>query len=718
MAKLANITRTEESFDHVIDSYLLRHTRKVRASFPHSHHRATVDQVVVLFADYGLFMTPKLLARVTEMTAQQRGGFFAATGKTLHAAFGTHFKTSPMYRAFPNHQDVMIDKGMVDFLLTFGVTDLDTTSPRTHGANPVTGEQTDVLGPDADADDRFSTPLVWGRRPFQPVGLGFMENVIGLANSVLGTLSPLSPDDSLFIAACVDEGYLHEGDLSTVKFREKLPALVGLVSAEVYDASAISVTDALRLAAHFSNDDVSLTRAVKFRLPKAAGKRVLRLAERVILSGKGTPEDDVIRHEESWKRLIRHVGTERARKVAPLLSVLVDEVRTGKVRSWNSRVQNASAEDAARLLAQRPGAFVRSAVALSRRFDAEEADRSALLETARSAFAAAPAPALLQLRTVLARTVHETDRFHVMKTGKVLHSERAPEAHNDLLGVLEDVLHARLAGLLPWSGAENSENRFVPVGGRTASASSDGSVRGDSVKIEDPDAKTVRMFLHWKHASDVDLSAVLIGADGDILGSCSYMDLSVYAGSNRPVATHSGDIRDGRKGAAEYVDVDIERAKAAGVKMIMLVVNVYSGAPFCDFPTHVGVMTRDGHSGKHFEAAEVQTSMRVSSASTTCTCAAFDLNEMRLTYLDMPTNWRQRTNVRSGERTLSEQTRLMMNYGAYRVSLADVLKFAGTPGGPVLTDRELVEKRGDILASLADAPAGTTPRAEDDDLSV
>lgn len=715
MAKIAHLTPTAQTPDRMIDSYLLRKLNRVRLLASARKGVATPEQVVTVFADFGRVMTPELLAAVTEMTPADRGGFLAASGETLFAAFGTHHAQSPMYRAFPNHEDVLIDKPMVDFLLSVGITRLEHTGPENFGANPVTGEQEDDLAPDADADAQFSVPLVWGRKAFGKVALGTDADVRRLALSSLSSLSPFTPDDAGFVAACVDEGFVTSEDLAAVRFREKMPALVGLVSEETYAAAAVSLTDALRLAAHFSRADVSLTRPVKFDLTKATAKRVLRLAEAVIASGKGEPEEDALRHEEAWKRLVRHAGGAVVRKAAPMLWVLVDEVRSGKVRSFESRVKHAFAEEAARMLAARPGAFVRGAVALSRRFDAELADRSVLLNAATRAFAKAPAPALLQLRAVLARTVTKTDRFHVMKNGKVVHSERKPETHDDLLMVLEDALYARLAGTLPWSGAKNAENRFVPIGGRSASQSSNGAVRGDAVVLDGPDAKVVRLFLHWKDASDVDLSAVFLDADGRRLGDCSFMSLRWSHGGNAPLAIHSGDIRDGRKGAAEYVDVDIKRAREAGVRTVLMAVNVYSGKPFAEFPTHAGVMLRDGKTGKHFEPSTVENAMRISSATTACTCAAFDLETMRLSYVDMPAGWGQRSTVRSEEGSLNKHTRFITEYGDYRVSMADVLAFAGTPGGPVLTDRELVEKRDEILSALAAVPAAQTPELREED---
>lgn len=71
--------------------------------------------------------------------------------------------------------------------------------------------------------------------------------------------------------------------------------------------------------------------------------------------------------------------------------------------------------------------------------------------------------------------------------------------------------------------------------------------------------------------------------------------------------------------------------------------------------------------------------------------------------------------------TIRDQIDMLKNYGDYRASLGTVLRFAGTPGGPVLTDAEAVQKRGEILSILAEESA--RPREEreldaDDGLSM
>lgn len=711
MAIISQITKPEGAHDNRIDAYMIRKAEKLRIISGPRWGEATPEQVITMFSDYGRVISDRLMARVMEMTPEARGGFLQEAGGVLNAAFGTEFKTSPMYRAFPRHEDVMIPYDLVQFLLAAHFWKDHQVSAATHGADPVTGQQTQELGPDEDLDAQAAgqTPIIWEGREFKVVDLAETRDVRAMATTVLSGMTAFTPDDAEFIAACVDEGVITAEDIGMVRFREKIPALAGLVSEDVYVNSAVSLTDALRLAAHFSGEDVSLSGRVRFKLAKAAGKRVFRMAEAIVEQNVGSAGEDILRQEEAWKRLARHVGTERARKAAPLFMALLDDVRAGKVRSFASEVKHAIPELAADMLMKRPGTFVRETLSLSRRFDAEGADRDWLLSCARRAFAAAPALSLFQLRTVLSRTVREEDRFHVMKTGKTVRSERPVENHDDLLNVLETVMRERFSGTLPWSAAKNGENRFVPIGARSASESGDGSVRGDSVLLSDAEAeaKVARLFLHWKDLGDVDLSAVFMNESHQIIGECSFMNLksSDKRNGNKIFAIHSGDIRDGRRGAAEYVDIEMKAAKEAGVAFVMVVANVYSGKPFNSFPSHVGVMTRDGVNGRHFEPGSVECSMKITANATYCVPALLDLRDMRLIHADIPAQYAQLRSATSNEGGISETMGLLTRYGRYRASMADVLEFAGTPDGPVMTDKELLAQRAEILSLVSQVPA-------------
>ena len=54
-------------------------------------------------------------------------------------------------------------------------------------------------------------------------------------------------------------------------------------------------------------------------------------------------------------------------------------------------------------------------------------------------------------------------------------------------------------------------------------------------------------------------------------------------------------------GAAEFIDVDVERARADGVRYVLVAVIFFTGQPFKNFSAHAGAMTRETRSGQRLE---------------------------------------------------------------------------------------------------------------------
>jgi hypothetical protein len=73
-------------------------------------------------------------------------------------------------------------------------------------------------------------------------------------------------------------------------------------------------------------------------------------------------------------------------------------------------------------------------------------------------------------------------------------------------------------------------------------------------------------------------------------------------------AYHSGDIVDAPKGAAEFIDLDLNLLQARGVRFVVMCVSSYSGQSYCDLPEcFAGWMSRaDLNSGEPFEARTVE----------------------------------------------------------------------------------------------------------------
>jgi len=94
---------------------------------------------------------------------------------------------------------------------------------------------------------------------------------------------------------------------------------------------------------------------------------------------------------------------------------------------------------------------------------------------------------------------------------------------------------------------------------------------------------------------------VLYGDDYQYIDTIAFYNLRGWG------AHHSGDIVDAPKGAAEFIDLDLQMLRARGVRFAVMCINSYSGQAYCDLPEcFAGWMSRANlNSGEPFEARSV-----------------------------------------------------------------------------------------------------------------
>jgi stress response protein SCP2 len=177
---------------------------------------------------------------------------------------------------------------------------------------------------------------------------------------------------------------------------------------------------------------------------------------------------------------------------------------------------------------------------------------------------------------------------------------------------------------------------LVPFSQRSASKALRTVVRGSRSPWA-PETKVIRGFIWWKNSehgrTDIDLSAMMLDEDWKYVEHVSFTNLrSPVTGS-----CHSGDIVDAPHGAAEYIDIDIAKAKAAGVRYVAFNIYGFTWQPFCDLPEcSFGWMEReDAEGGQIFEAATVRNKIDLSCNSKIALPVIFDLEEGVAIWMDM-----------------------------------------------------------------------------------
>lgn len=416
-----------------------------------------------------------------------------------------------------------------------------------------------------------------------------------------------------------------------------------------------TATDVLRLITAMSDGDVSLAENTKFRNLKRSERRIIMN----LLAGCGNTAEDMNRYAGRWIRVGEklHPGefakNERYTKAVQAFGVIRND---GKIQSFAGKVDAAVASGdvnaVVSLLKKRPGEFARRIDFLLRTFD-KDADRKTVIMGFASVTKDVSSTVLLQVREHFINKLDGSDDMRVFfPKGNLARSyyvkndktETIPEdAMKMIIAVCENAL-VNIYGNREFLGKiyidEALKDYTVPFSLRSASKTMTAVSRGSRIAIDDS-AKIIRPFIWWTNTKDniidVDLSVAVFADDWNCLEHVSYNNLE----SDRFGICHSGDIINGGpvdgEGAAEFIDLDIDKALSAGARYVVFNVYNFSNESFSRMEhAAFGFMTRnDMKSGEIFEPSTVKQRMDLASATTTCIPVIFDLKERVFVWCDM-----------------------------------------------------------------------------------
>lgn len=416
-----------------------------------------------------------------------------------------------------------------------------------------------------------------------------------------------------------------------------------------------TATDVLRLITAMSDGDVSLAENTKFRNLKRSERRIIMN----LLAGCGNTAEDMNRYAGRWIRVGEklHPGefakNERYTKAVQAFGVIRND---GKIQSFAGKVDAAVASGdvnaVVSLLKKRPGEFARRIDFLLHTFD-KDADRKTVIMGFASVTKDVSSTVLLQVREHFINKLDGSDDMRVFfPKGNLARSyyvkndktETIPEdAMKMIIAVCENAL-VNIYGNREFLGKiyidEALKDYTVPFSLRSASKTMTAVSRGSRIAIDDS-AKIIRPFIWWTNTKDniidVDLSVAVFADDWNCLEHVSYNNLE----SDRFGICHSGDIINGGpvdgEGAAEFIDLDIDKALSAGARYAVFNVYNFSNESFSRMEhAAFGFMTRnDMKSGEIFEPSTVKQRMDLASATTTCIPVIFDLKERVFVWCDM-----------------------------------------------------------------------------------
>lgn len=463
--------------------------------------------------------------------------------------------------------------------------------------------------------------------------------------------SPLSPDE----ASCVFDTLMHDIDFTSelmdrmkpkhIPCKENLALYVSrIISRPEWREQACfrdfkSSTDVLRLAAAMSDQDVSLSKAPKFRNFKRGERRqLLELLEHT------DKNEGFALHPEEFKRLGKRLHPGDYSYIFKEDYEIFTKIRNGvKIETYNSKLQElmkkpVNAELLSAHLMMRPGMFARNLDFALRNCSNEQQMENVLFRFISVCKSIEPRVLVQLINHFRNRNnpVHLASGKANGAASKALERDIEPLSEDICKRVARDIFNQLWQVLR----AEDTEPKSVyidpdchcnklifPDNPRQVTSAVRAAACGSRTNL--PDGNVLRAFLYWKgndgpdlwNGIDLDLSVVFYGEEK--------AKFVYYANPKDETlgAIHSGDRRcSGKNGAVEYVDFDIKKCFQNGFRYAALTVKSYSGEKFSEMENaFCGVMVRDGKTGEQFEPATVKDRFALTTDSDQLVMVVIDL---------------------------------------------------------------------------------------------
>lgn len=463
--------------------------------------------------------------------------------------------------------------------------------------------------------------------------------------------SPLSPDE----VSCVFDTLMHDIDFTSelmdrmkpkhIPCKENLALYVSrIISRPEWREQACfrdfkSSTDVLRLAAAMSDQDVSLSKAPKFRNFKRGERRqLLELLEHT------DKNEGFALHPEEFKRLGERLHPGDYSYIFKEDYEIFTKIRNGvKIETYNSKLQElmkkpVNAELLSAHLMMRPGMFARNLDFALRNCSNEQQMENVLFRFISVCKSIEPRVLVQLINHFRNRNnpVHLATGKANGAASKALERDIEPLSEDICKRVARDIFNQLWQVLR----AEDTEPKSVyidpdchcnklifPDNPRQVTSAVRAAACGSRTNL--PDGNVLRAFLYWKgndgpdlwNGIDLDLSVVFYGEEK--------AKFVYYANPKDETlgAIHSGDRRcSGKNGAVEYVDFDIKKCFQNGFRYAALTVKSYSGEKFSEMENaFCGVMVRDGKTGEQFEPATVKDRFALTTDSDQLVMVVIDL---------------------------------------------------------------------------------------------
>lgn len=655
--------------------------------------------------DLGFTFSKKLFTKLGEIGSKELVSIYETIVPILKKMKGANVRHKPMYPNFPG--EVM---GASDALLY--------VNAMVHYIGVLFGEN---ILPDSEKKERF--PLI-GNYNLKVIDLAGKNEYAKAINDLMTASIAISPTQKKY----VEEFYVADKknfEIPVIKNKENLAFVAGFLYADKNIGSLSGLlktpTDLLRFITALNAGDVSLAANTKFKSMKRSERKMIL----VLLEGMKSLSENMVKYKLKWIRLgeILHPG--EFSKRFPKAFVAFRNLRQDQViETFNSKVEKLISDGqimtAANLLSERPTDLARRLDHLLRL----SKGKTEIIKVFKSVAADVTTSVLLNIRSHFEVRHDAKDTRMFFPKGSVAKAKVIENALpaikkeycEEIVDIITKVLVKRFADSKELGNVfidDSLKTINVPFALRSASRSFKTIARGSRVAVG-KDKNVIRLFTYWKNGTvdgtkgeyggsriDIDLTSMFLDADFNDAGHTSWTRLS-----NNDMSAHSGDITDAPRGASEFIDIDIKKALAQGIRYVAMNIYSFTGQNFDVMnECFAGCMLRDDlRSGEIFDPKTVEHKYDLTSASTCSVPMIFDLVERQLIWLDLTVNRNSAFAPMIEGNKVSMAKIVQGIVEMTKPNLHDLLSMHAKGRGKIVKDRKNADKVYDMEYALNSLP--------------
>jgi hypothetical protein len=684
---------------------------------------------------YGFVCSPDLTEALTAVGDDDLGILYKQVMSILKQMTGAHQVHKPMYPNFPKQvmeaSDTELFINAMTHYFMAAMRDMAQGQPRAFGGPLMEG------APKTPITDKISVPLQWlpeynveDREPLpeeevtlRVINLGSEEDFYKVFTRLIGANGSLSESDKSILQWFAEHRSqsISQALPQTIPNKENLAFFIGSLIKLGENASHLlpylkTSTDVLRVAVVMSGGDVSLAENTKFRRFHRPERRFLLDA---LEAANVSLTEDMLRRPEVWKRLARELRpNDYAQRYPQTIKAFDIVCKDAPFETFANKVEKglaaAKVGDVAELLKARPGDFARRLDHLLRLTEIGckvspgivPVPVGKVIEQFRGVADKVSTPVLLQVHAHFRnRNLGVRSFFPKGNTAKVWVDEKALPVPGLSFGTCDIVSAVCRNALierfkkLPSLGNVYVDpalkTQFVPFAQRSASKSLRTISRGSRLDL--PDCSILRFFVWWMepkgHRTDIDLAACLFDTNWKRQSDISYYNLKEWD------CAHSGDITSAPKGAAEFIDVNLNTLQEKGIRYISMIIYSYTQQAFKDLPEcFAGWMAREAFGGNQdggrvaqngeiFDGRTVQDKIDIAGNTTVNIPLIIDVEERQVIWSDIALASRGAiNNSRRNSDNLSRMGRAMANL--VKPNLYDLFKMHAEGRGTLVGKSE------------------------------